>query len=187
MINMIKQNCSVDGFLEWLHVLVLMDDTILLATIRYNMIRKIETLNQFCNSHGMRVNVKKTKFFVICGNDIDKQPIVINDLIIEPCDQYIYLGSPFTSDGSVSTAIQAHAQSKTCHIMKFVSFLSKNNDIHFSVKRKVFDAALISTILYDCESWVKGDLKPIIKLYHWGVKHLLGVGYVSPLVTTYVL
>ena len=63
MVNMIKQNCGVDGFLEWLHVLVLMDDTVLLATTRYNMIRKIKILNQFRNSHGMRVNVKKTNFF----------------------------------------------------------------------------------------------------------------------------
>ena len=48
MINIIKQNCGVDGFLQWLHVLVLMDDTVLLATTRQNMIRKIELLSQLC-------------------------------------------------------------------------------------------------------------------------------------------
>ena len=119
--------------------------------------------------------LRKLIFFVICGDNIDKQPIVINGLIIEPCDQYIYLGSPFTSDGSISTTIKTHAQSKICCIMKFMSFLSKNNDIPFSVKRKVFDADLILTILYGCESWVGNDLKPIIKLYRWSVKQQLGV------------
>ena len=175
MIKLIKQSCNVDGFLGWLHVLVLMDDTVLLATTRQSMIRKIELLSQFCHSHGMRINVSKTKFFVICGSVIDERPIVVNDLVIEPCRMYVYLGSTFTSDGSISNAIKVHSQSKICHVMKFISFLSKNNDIPFYVKRKVFDAALMSTILYGCESWVGGNLKPITKLYHWCIKQLLGV------------
>ena len=62
-----------------------------------------------------------------------------------------------------------------CHILKFVSFINKNNDIPFIVKKKLFNAALMSTILYGCESWINGDLKPIVKLYNWGIKQLLGV------------
>ena len=30
-------------------------------------------------------------------------------------------------------------------------------------------------MLYGCESWLDGDLKPICKLYNWALKHLLGV------------
>ena len=175
LIYIFKENSGLDGFLTWLHVLVLMDDTVLLATSRNNMIKKIELLNQFCVSHGMVVNARKTKFFVIGGNEEDKSVIRINDLIVEPCEQYIYLGSPFTSDGSISTAIKAHARLKMCHALKCVSFVSKNNDIPFSIKRRVFDAALVSTILYSCESWVGGDLRPIVGLYHLCLKHLLGV------------
>ena len=32
MIGLIKERCGVDGFLQWLHVLVLMDDAVLLST-----------------------------------------------------------------------------------------------------------------------------------------------------------
>ena len=32
LIKMIKENSQNDGFLSWLHVLVLMDDTVILAT-----------------------------------------------------------------------------------------------------------------------------------------------------------
>ena len=175
LIHLIKQNCDVDGFLAWLHVLVLMDDTVLLATTRANMIKKIQLLNRFCETHGMKVNMSKTKFFVIGGNNDDVQAIHIDDLVVEHCNQYVYLGSPFTADGLVSSAIKVHAQTKMCHVLKFVSFVSKNNDIPFIVKRKVFDAALISTILYGCESWLGGDLKPVNKLYNWCLKQLLGV------------
>lgn len=33
----------------------------------------------------------------------------------------------------------------------------------------------MSAILYSYESWLNADLKPVIKLYNWGLKQLLGV------------
>ena len=41
LVKLIKTTCKSDGFLSWLHLLILMDDTILLATSRENMIRKV--------------------------------------------------------------------------------------------------------------------------------------------------
>ena len=43
------------------------------------------------------------------------------------------------------------------------------------VKKRVFDAALMSSLAYGCESWVGADLKPMVKLYNWCLKKLLGV------------
>ncbi len=96
-------------------------------------------------------------------------------LLIAPCTQYVYFCSPFTSDGSVSSAVRAHAAAKMVHVIKYVSFLKKNNDIPYIVKKRMFDAALMSAVLYGCESWLNADLKPIIKLYNWSLKNLLGV------------
>lgn len=56
MIKLIKSNCRAEGFLQWLHLLVLMDDTVLLSMHR-------GILNQICVSNGMLVNNLKTKFF----------------------------------------------------------------------------------------------------------------------------
>ena len=175
LIRMVKSGCGHDGFLQWLHILVLMDDTVLLATTRYNMLRKISLLQAYCREYGMKINQSKTKFFAIHGKGEDLDPMVIDELVVEPCDMYIYLGSPFTSDGSTSSAVRAHANSKMPHILKFVSFIRKNSDIPFNIKKRVFDAALMSTLLYGCESWVGADLKPMTKLYNWGLKTLLGV------------
>ncbi len=61
------------------------------------------------------------------------------------------------------------------HFYKFVSFLHKNNHLPFIIKKRVFDACLISAVLYGCESWLNGDLKPVSKIYNWSLKHLLGV------------
>lgn len=123
----------------------------------------------------MEINQSKTKFFVINGSETDSEPLVVDDLKVEHCDLYVYLGSPFSSDGSISSAVRAHARAKMPHVLKFVSFVNKNNDIPFFVKKRVFVAALMSSLLYGCESWIGADLKPMIKLYNWCLKKLLGV------------
>ena len=173
LIRLIKQNCGVDGFLQWLHVLVLMDDTVILPTSRAGMIQKITLLNKFCVSHGMDLNVRKTKFMVLNAEEDDKQPLIVDGVIVEHCSQYVYLGSPFTCDGSTSSAIKVHAHRVTCHVLKFIEFLSKNNDMSFYVKKRVFNCALLSSIMYGCESWLNGDIKPVKKLYMWCIKRLL--------------
>ena len=175
LIKLIKETCQPEGFLSWLHLLMLMDDTVLLATNRENMIKKVQLLNQFCIKYGMIINEHKTKLMVINGTIVDRQPISCNNLSIKHCDKYIYLGSPFTADGLLTTAIKAHAQEKMAHFNKFVSFLHKNNHLPFAIKKRVFDACLMSAILYGCESWLNGDLKPVAKLYNWSLKYLLGV------------
>ena len=109
----------------------------------------------------MRINVSKTKFFVICGNMEDNEPLRLGELTVEHRDRYtcIYLGAPFTSHGSVSSAVKVHAAIKMAHVNKFVDFLKKNYDIPFIVKKRIFHAALMSSILYGCESWL--NLRPV--------------------------
>ena len=175
MIRIIKENCMHDGFLTWLHVLVMMDDTVIMSTTRETMLHKVSLLQRFCQTYGMKINQSKTKFFVINGSAEDRQSLQVNDLTIDHCTKYVYLGSPFTSDGCTSSSIKEHANIKMCHVLKFVSFLKKNNDVPYSIKRRIFEAAFVSTILYGCESWFNADISPITKLYNWALKELLGV------------
>ena len=130
---------------------------------------------QFCKKFSMVINGKKTNLMVINGCIMDRESIIINDITIKHCDSYTYLGSPFTSDGSVTSVVKAHAQEKMAHFHKFMAFIEKNSDIPFIIKKRVFDACLLSAILYGCESWLNGDLKPVCKIYNWALKRMLGV------------
>lgn len=67
MIHMLKQRCPVDGFLAWLSVLVMVDDTVLLSTSRQGIETKIKILQEFCSFHGIIINDKKTIFMVLNG------------------------------------------------------------------------------------------------------------------------
>ena len=180
LVRDIKEICGLDGYLGWVHSLLLMDDTILLATSRKDAIRKIAILHNFCESSGMVINMGKTKFMVVNGTEQDREKISVADLTVENCDSYTYLGAIFTQDGSVDSTVKAHLKAKQRHIMKFVSFVSKNVDFPFWVKRKVFDSALMSAILYGCEAWIGTSARHAQKDYNTGVKALLGVRTSTP-------
>ena len=152
-----------------------MDDTVLLSTSRQGMNVKLELLNQYCNTHKTRVNNKKTKFFVINGNENDHRPFVLEHFTVGWCDSYVYLGSTFTSDGNPSSAIKAHAAAKMSQAVKFVEFVRQNSDAPIYVKLKVFHACVTSSVLYACETWLQGDVRPVAKLYNMCVKAMLGV------------
>lgn len=49
------------------------------------------------------------------------------------------------------------------------------HDASFMVKRRLFDAALLSSLIYGCESRIGADLRFMNKLYNWCLKKLLGV------------
>ena len=139
LVKLIKRKCNAETFIDWLHVLMYMDDTVLLATTQAAMLSKIKKniLYEFGNEYGMKVNLAKTKFFVINGGAGDADPLRVNDLIVEHYSSYVYLGRHFTCDGSVSAAVKLHAKNKLCQVSKFMSIIRKNNDVPFIVKKNV--------------------------------------------------
>ena len=161
LVRRIKSACPNDGFLGWIHCLLLMDDTILLSTTREGCLAKLTILQQFCEDSGMVINQSKTKFMLIHGSNIDRSPLISGSLTVDNCEAYTYLGSVFTQDGKIESALKCHLVSKQPHVMKFTSFVTKNCDFPFWVKQVVCEAALFSSVLYGCESWLCNGAKVI--------------------------
>ena len=116
-----------------------MDDTVILATTRERAIEKIIILKDFCESAGMVINESKTKFMAINGNAADREVIVVGGnevLAIQHCDTYHYLGSIFTCDGRVRTAVKEHAKCVKTYLMKLIAFFKCNTDMPFIVKEE---------------------------------------------------
>ena len=66
-------------------------------------------------------------------------------------------------------------RAKASHVMKFTSFLTKNNEAPFSVKKAVWQSALNSAIFYSCETWLTPDVKAAESTYMSTLKQLIGV------------
>lgn len=179
-VRMIRSSCPNDGFLGWLHCLLLMDDTIILSTTRDGLKDKMEILLAFCDESGMVINQGKTKTMIINGNENDRASLEFPELTVKNCDQYVYLGTIFTQDGKVKSAVTAHIRSKKSNIMKFIAFLNKNVDFPFPIKKKVMESALISSVFYGCEAWLNNSSRLMEVSYRSMVKALLGVRTSTP-------
>ena len=112
---------------------------------------------------------------VINGDDQDKTSIRPRENVIRHCDQYVYLGSVFTSNGSTKSSIEQHVKEKEKHFHKLVMFLCTNREFPFCVKRKVVEAAFNAAILCSCESSIDASCQVVDKLYIGAIKYLLGV------------
>ena len=166
------RNIGPDGFLGNYHSLLLMDDTVIFATSRKSMKMKLNVLNNFCKLYNMKINAKKTKFIPLNTSDIS--PFVIGDSTIEMCTTYTYLGAIISAE-TIVQQIKTHINAKMCHVYKFYSFLARNTDAPFHVKRKVWEAALSSSLLYSCETWLCNNIKTAETVYMSTLKQMLGV------------
>ena len=177
-VRTVKEKSPVDGLLGWLHLLVLMDDTVIIATSHEQLCQKLNILADWCNRSGMVINEDKTKYMSF--NSSKKSPIILNThagiVTVSQCTEYTYLGCIITSDGKISSSVDKHVETRGKAMNKLVRFLDKNENAPFDVKKKVVDACFNSSLLYGCESWLEDKAQPELEqLYMKGLKSLLGV------------
>jgi hypothetical protein len=180
LVKKFKEKCADDGYLKWLHCLLLMDDTVILATTKERAVEKFTIMDEYCKEYGMIINTKKTMYMIINGEDIEDTVMSINEHTIKRTKEYVYLGSIFTEDGKLSTSISRHIEEKTCNMLKLYSFIKRNSDAPFYVKNKVLEACLMSSILYSCEGWLTNNYGKLNSIYTAAIKAILGVRSTTP-------
>ena len=161
-----------DDWLGSLHTLLLMDDTAVIATSRENMAAKLNLLKQASDDIGMIIHPSKSKFITV--NATQNEPFILDEVVIEHTDIYVYLGTPISNE-PVAQQVSRHLHMKNPHVLKFSSFISRNYDAPFSVKEKVRQCALNAAIFYSCETWLGKNLRPAESAYNSTLKMELGV------------
>ena len=177
-VRLVKEKSPQDGLLGWLHLLVLMDNTIILSTSHEQLCQKLNLLAEWCNCSGMVINEDKTEYMSF--NSSKKDPIILQThagvVTVSQCSKYTYLGCVVTSDGKISSSVAEHVATRGKAMNKLVRFLDKNQNAPFDVKKKVVDACFNTSLLYGCESWLEDKVLPDLEqLYMKGIKSLLGI------------
>ena len=174
-----------DAFLQDTHLLLLMDDTVLLASSRAAMEQKLRLLLDSSKEIGMIIHPVKSKYIAV--NTGDTAPFVIEDdnIRISHTVKYCYLGAVLSA-APLSKQVEDHIKNKQAHIWKFSSFLDKNQTAPFMVKQRVLQGAVNSALLYGCESWFTGQIKCIETAVLGCLKDMLGVRDQTPTDLVYV-
>ena len=77
-----------DSFWKDIHALMLMDDTVLLASTREWLIEKFTVLMNFCKKYWMFINELKTQMMVVNGTKEDRQEFKFYDIDVKHTTRY---------------------------------------------------------------------------------------------------
>ena len=100
---------------------------------------------------GLMVNATKTE--ILSTSSPDAPTIFISGNQLRKSENFIYLGSNISFSGDLTNEIQRHIDLGSSAFGRLNKRVFGNQNLTIHTKIAVYDAAVISTILYSCETW----------------------------------
>jgi len=137
-----------------IHTLLYADDIIILAYSLKELQRKINVLYSFCNVHGLKVNLNKTKY-IIFGRRHDKSKAspTYGNVNIERVKEYVYLGVTFSEVPNFYKAKISFFTKANNASAQLGSFIYKSRMNNFESQLTLFNSMVRSTLLYCASIW----------------------------------
>lgn len=153
------------------------DDTALISTDETSMKRLLHRMDNAGEKAGLKLNAKKTKVMTV-GNDNKKPNIKVNSTPLENVNNFKYLGSIKTSNGSTKAdVITRIAMGKKS--MSQLNNIWRDRSIPHHLKVKLVKILIWPVMMYGCESWVlnKEEERKINAAECWCYRRLLRISW----------
>ena len=114
----------------------------------------LQRLGKYAKKWKLKISQKKTKIMVFNkqGRSIDLK-LKIDNLVIESCKKYVYLGIVFTPGNNFRTA-QKELYKKTCKtLFTYLSVINVHTGAQISTVKNLFDTLVRPVLLYNSELW----------------------------------
>ena len=176
LIQSLKANCSPEDVLGDLHSLLHADDTAIVSMSEKLFVKKCNIMIAYFAEHKLSLNIGKSGYMVINGNDSVKTGIQLNSGVLSYVSSYVYLGYIITDTGSLQTDINKHVVSKRSNsTIKFINFCRVNSTAPIWIKFRVLDACVNSVYLYGCEVWGDSNYSKLDTLHRKAIRTALSV------------
>ena len=181
-IDIVREKCIREQVIEMLHILLHADDTAVLSTDRMLFIKKCNVLLAAFKMKKVSLNLGKSGFLVLNPQkEEDRFDIKLDSGWLTYCSSYVYLGAIFSDDGAVTTDVDLHvAQRQKSVFVKLSNFIRNNPAAPITVKRKVLNSCLNTSLLYGCETWSSASLQKAETLYRKAIKITFGMRSNTP-------
>ena len=152
------------------------DDIVIIATSKEKCIEKVNTLWKYCKGNYISLQISKCYFLCFNKRKVeDMEPIVIGNEIISMTNQQVYLGSVITDSLNLKDDIDAEIKNRNSNIVKYYAFLRKNKYAPTDIKLMVLDACVLSSLIYNSETWANTRINSLDIKYRKILKAILGV------------
>ena len=137
-----------------IHCLMYADDLLILSETENGLTKSLERLSNYAKKWKLKISAKKTKIIVFNkAGKIISVKIRMDDIIIQSCSEYAYLGTIFTPGNSFKRA-QIELCKKACRtFFLFLSAVNVQAGAQVSTVRKLFNSLVCHILLYNSEIW----------------------------------
>ena len=114
--------------------------------------RSLDVMSEAYLLAGLIINTSKTEILSTSSPDFQTFSICGNQLTNS--EDFTYLGSNLSFSGDLTNEIQRRIDIASSAFGRLSKRVLGNQDLEIRTKVAVYDAVVISTILYGCETWV---------------------------------
>ena len=127
------------------------DDAAVMTHTQRELQLLMDCFSQGCKDFRLIISLKKTN---VLGQDIPAPPVItINNYELEVIHQFMYLGSTITDNLSLDPEIDKRIWKAATTLACLTSRVWTNPKLTLKMKMAVYNACILSTLLYGSETW----------------------------------
>ncbi|KAK3889203.1 hypothetical protein Pcinc_006774 [Petrolisthes cinctipes] len=145
--------------------------------------RTATTYNTVYERFGMQVNTDKTKALIQHppGQILPNINTTINEHTLEEVEQFSYLGSILTSTPTCKKDVENRIRAAHSAYGRLSCRVFNNHALTMAKKIMVFQAIVLSTLLYACETWTlyRSDIQSLERFQQYKLRQILKIPWES--------
>ena len=182
-----KTKVTVDQARDFLFA----DDCALNASCEEDMQASMDQFAEACQKFGLTISTAKTEvlFQPAPGTTYTKPNIQCNDVTLPAADKFTYLGSTLSRTAALDDEIQVRLSKASSAFGRLRSSTWDRRGISTATKIKVYNAVVIPSLLYGCETWTvyAGQAKKLNSFHLKCLRKILNIKYEDKIPDTEVL
>ena len=163
------------------------DDAAVVSHTESGLQKLLDRFSQACKDFGLTISIKKTE---VMGQNVPNPPVIkIDDKALKVTEQFTYLGSTISSNLSLDQEIDRRIAKSAGTMAKLSTRVWLNNQLTIRTKIKVYQACVLSTLLYSSESWTTySKQENRLESFHMRcLRRILGITWEDKLTNNFVL
>ena len=163
------------------------DDAAVATHTEHQLQTLMDHFSQACEEFGLTMSLKKTN---VMAQGTETQPsIKVNNYELQAVSHFTYLGSTISGNLSLDTEIDKRIGKASTTLARLTPRVWENPKLSIKTKMAVYNACVISTLLYGSETWTtyaRQDRR--LNSFHMRcIRRILGISWEDKVTNTEVL
>ena len=191
LFNLRRLTAKTKVFVQVIRDLLYADDCDLVTHTEADMQILMTAFSESCNAFGLEISLKKTvvMFQPAPGKAYNEPSIFVNNTKLKVADEFVYLGSTLTRDGTLDKEVYRRIQKATQYFSNLEERVWSPHDLTYETKLAVYESCVIPSLLYACETWTpyRRHFKCLERFHQRCLRHILHIRWQQLVPDTEVL